>query len=818
MLVLLAWAYLQHILAGPARQAARKPADRPAPPAVRQEEAADQPPLPGPAAEKPGQLPDNLDRARGDRPQPRDEPPLQVVSLGSLDPASPYRMAVTLTNRGAAIERVELNDPRYRDLEDRSGYLGNLALVDDPRGGCRVQVVIDGTPAARARIESDPDHPGLRGPVYTQDEAGNVQLARPGDRITALDGTPVADRGELWRRLSKLKPRQRIELGITRVQPDGGETDTKAHLTLVKRPMQVLQPEPAIPSEAHRPDPASFLLTLDRIADLKTRYGQDELDEIPSLHDCHWHVELLEANGMWGPGVAFRRVLSQSDLAQTAVDGPLEIVKRFRLRKRVGQSNEPAEARAYDLDFDIEIRNLGRSEAQLGYQLDGPTGLTKEGWWYSYKVHPTRFVSAGARDVAWRIEGGAHQLYVCSQITRQAEREPENPDTPLTDGEQAVRLRYAGTDAQYFAAVLRADSSGGAASADPEGEAGCWVDTAYARAVGPLDRHLRQTNVSFRIKSRRQTVSAGEAIRQHFTIFAGPKQRDVLAANGLQDFIVYGWFGSVSRPMLVILHGLYRISGGLSFGLAIVLLTVLVRACMFPLGRKMALNAQKMQELAPEMKRIAETYKNDMEKRAQAQRELFQKHGHNPFSGCLVMLIQMPIFLGLYRGLSVDIELRQAPLIPGLWWCSNLAGPDEFWHWADIVPQFISSPYGFLGLGPYLNLFPLFTVALFLVQHKMFTPPPQDEQQRMQHQVMKFMMVFMGLLFFKVASGLCLYLITSTIWGLGERMILPKPRPKESHGGTDAVPTKVAAGKPAGSRNGRGAAAVRKRRRNQRRR
>ena len=135
-----------------------------------------------------------------------------------------------------------------------------------------------------------------------------------------------------------------------------------------------------------------------------------------------------------------------------------------------------------------------------------------------------------------------------------------------------------------------------------------------------------------------------------------------------------------------------------NYGLAIILLTVLVRGAMFPIGRKAALNAQKMQELAPEIKKIKEKYKNDLEKQGQAQRELWKKHNFNPLGGCWLMFLQLPIFIGLYRCLSVDIELRQAPLIPGVRWCSNLAGPDMVWRWQGTpVPTFLASETGWLG-------------------------------------------------------------------------------------------------------------------------
>jgi YidC/Oxa1 family membrane protein insertase len=155
--------------------------------------------------------------------------------------------------------------------------------------------------------------------------------------------------------------------------------------------------------------------------------------------------------------------------------------------------------------------------------------------------------------------------------------------------------------------------------------------------------------------------------------------------------------------------------------------------------------------------------------------ELYAKHQINPLSGCLPMFIQLPIFMGLYRGLMIDIELRQSPLFSeAIRWCSNLAAPDMFYDWSWLMPDWVNSGIGMFGLGPYLNVLPLVTVALFLVSQQMFMPEPTNEQARLQQKMMKYMTVFMGFLFYKVASGLCLYFIVSSLWGILERKLLPK--------------------------------------------
>src|SRR3954453_13412168 len=131
--------------------------------------------------------------------------------------------------------------------------------------------------------------------------------------------------------------------------------------------------------------------------------------------------------------------------------------------------------------------------------------------------------------------------------------------------------------------------------------------------------------------------------------------------------------------------------------------------------------------------------------------------------------------MGLYRALMVDVELRQSPFFgQSIRWCSNLAAPDMLWNWSSIMPEFVTKAQGLFGLGPYLNIFPLITVCLFLITQHMTMPAPTNEQGAMQQKMMKYMTMFMGLLFYKVASGLCLYFIASSLWGIAERNLLPK--------------------------------------------
>jgi YidC/Oxa1 family membrane protein insertase len=138
---------------------------------------------------------------------------------------------------------------------------------------------------------------------------------------------------------------------------------------------------------------------------------------------------------------------------------------------------------------------------------------------------------------------------------------------------------------------------------------------------------------------------------------------------------------------------------------------------------------------------------------------------------------------------------RDASLFPGLAWASNLAGPDKLFRWDSWMPVFLADEAdGYLG--PFFNVFPLITVTLFLIQQKMFTPPATDEQTKMQQQMMTYMTVFMGVMFYKVPAGLCIYFITSSLWGICERKLLPKSAPKKDDPTTPRPPASNGWGNP----------------------
>ncbi|MCE9630396.1 MAG: YidC/Oxa1 family insertase periplasmic-domain containing protein, partial [Planctomycetia bacterium] len=595
-------------------------------------------------------------------------------TLGSLDPKA-ARMLVTLTSRGAAVERIELADEKFHDQDDRSGYLGHLA-VEEVDGGCRVGVAGAGTPAARAGL-------------------------KPGDVIASVGGTATPDAAALAKALGATKPGAKTVVEVLR----DGATST-LDVALERRPLEVVRPEyrttPVEDPDGNPHDPLSFRLSLE------SREGRNRpaepLAEIPGceLADVDWTIE--EDADADPTRVRFTRTLP----------GGLTAVKEYRLATTTDESGPDG---GYGLELTVELRAAGK-DAAVSYALDGPTGLPTEGWWYTQRV-ARDWGSLAVRDVALRFVG--KQSAIVSGL-KVADGKLDFPASAVGDG---TPLSFAGVDALYFAAALIPAREGPDAPALAE---------VRPLAVGDVPTAARKKliDVTSRLVSRDLVIPAGGAVTHRYGIFAGPKRPELLARYGvpgsaMDDLVYYGWFGWVARPMIAILHALHSVIG--NYGLAVLLLTVFVRAAMFPVSRKQAISSQKMQELQPEMKAINEKFKDDPTKKTQATQELWRKHNYNPMGGCLLVFIQVPIFMGLYRSLATDVELRQAPLFSSaIRWCSNLAAPDMLWDWSKVLPAFLTAPEGWLG--PFLNLFPLVTIGLMLWQQKLFMPPAVDEQQK----------------------------------------------------------------------------------------
>ncbi|MFM7034387.1 MAG: YidC/Oxa1 family insertase periplasmic-domain containing protein, partial [Planctomycetia bacterium] len=413
--------------------------------------------------------------------------PREYCTLGSLDPDGPVRMLVTLTSRGAAVERIELAGKRFHDQDDRSGYLGHLALTATP-DGCRAGVVGPGTPAAVAGI-------------------------RTGDVITTIDGVGVPDVRGMNGLLAKMKPGQQVVIDLRR---DGQPLSVRA--TLARRPLEVVRPElqtqPAADPEGLPCDPLSFRFSLES---RDGRKRPEPLREIAGqeLQETDWEID----PAVDGSRVRFTRRLP----------GGLSVTKEYA----VVPEDSDGRRQGYRLAMTVELSTTGKPTSVV-YALDGPTGLPTEGWWYAARV-ARDWGSLAVRDVAMRFIGERTTLV---SGLKMAEGSLAHPSTAVLDSKP---LSFAGVDALYFASALIPAATGPQAPA---------LEEVRPLVVGDVPAAARRklVDVTCRLVSRPLELSPGAVVSHRYDIFAGPKQPDLLADFGaagasMDDLVYYGWFG-----------------------------------------------------------------------------------------------------------------------------------------------------------------------------------------------------------------------------------------------------------------------------------
>lgn len=229
-----------------------------------------------------------------------------------------------------------------------------------------------------------------------------------------------------------------------------------------------------------------------------------------------------------------------------------------------------------------------------------------------------------------------------------------------------------------------------------------------------------------------------------FTLYAGPKSFNILQAygKGLEHMVDFGWFGILAKPMFWLMEQFHRITN--NYGIAIILLTIVVRILLFYPSLKSATAMEEMKALQPQMTALREKYKKEPQKLNQEMMRLYKEHKVNPMGGCLPMLLQLPFFVALYNVLSVSIELRQASFIP--FWIKDLSVHDPFY----ILPVL-------MGVSM------VFTM-------KMTSTSIDPQQQKM----MMYMNIAFIFLFAWLPAGLLLYITLSNVLSIVQQLYVKR--------------------------------------------
>ncbi len=260
-----------------------------------------------------------------------------------------------------------------------------------------------------------------------------------------------------------------------------------------------------------------------------------------------------------------------------------------------------------------------------------------------------------------------------------------------------------------------------------------------------------------------------------FRLFAGPfdeklfKQLDDLYAEPSihynPDYVsaqsIQGWFSFISEPFAKFLFFLMNLFHAVtkSWAASIILLTIALRAMMYPLNAWSMKSSIKMQAIAPKVKLIQDKYKKDPRKAQMEVMNLYKESGINPMTGCIPMLLQMPFLIGMFYLLKSSFPLRGAPFIPG--WIDDLAAPDIVFSWG----------YPLWFIGNELHLLPILMGASMFLQQKLTAQTPKDpsqisDTQKQQQMMGTIMSVVFTLMFYNFPSGLNLYFMFSTLLGV----------------------------------------------------
>jgi len=395
-------------------------------------------------------------------------------------------------------------------------------------------------------------------------------------------------------------------------------------------------------------------------------------------------------------------------------------------------------AGAYDLGVDIDIRRPADSNAsRTRFTIVGPAG--------SYIEDAFRGTFAAAPPAGFVLEraGGSN----------------ENQALPsLVEGEE-IRQTYGGVRGGLFLAVgaRGAYFTVALVSTDDRNR----VTQSVARGL-ELAKDVERGNGESSRDSILGRVSCqlpleGGRAQESFRLYAGPNRRETLRKLEIEDAVDFGWFAPIGRFLMWLMKVLQGLVG--SYGVAILLMTLIVRACLLPVSYRTQLGMQrysrKLQKIKPILDELQKKYANNTQKMNQERMKVMREHNIGFPLGCLMILFQFPIWISLFTALRVEFSLRHQPFL----WATDLSLPDRL--------------FGLPFWPHYFNLFPIVMLVLWTAQQRLTpTPAGDDPQVRMQMKMMKFMPFLFFFMLYNYASALAVYMCMSSLWSIVESKLV----------------------------------------------
>ncbi|MDP6439126.1 MAG: membrane protein insertase YidC, partial [Candidatus Brocadiia bacterium] len=398
---------------------------------------------------------------------------------------------------------------------------------------------------------------------------------------------------------------------------------------------------------------------------------------------------------------------------------------RLKIRKTVTLPPE-----GYHFDVKLEFINPTDEPLKFDFALRGAAGIEQE--------MPRR---PGVGTVVGYRDGNGYDVDHVPAITvgKKGDKENENP-----------QIAWAGAANQYFVAMtsppehadwLKSVVSRIVTDSDMLKRRGRWGEGTLAPKQERSRASLARNKATVVLRSVTRELGPGAQLTHEYQFICAPKMASVLDpyGRGVQQVVKYGWPPSVGAVLLAILRFFYGFTR--NYGVAILLMTVVVRLVLHPLTRKSQVGMRRMQLLQPKIAELKRKYGDDRERFTREQMALFKKYGAHPLGGCWPMLLQFPVLIALFSTLRSAFELRQAGFIPG--WIEDLSQADTIFRLPFYVPLISTNA---------VNVLPfLFVTASFVSQHMM--PKPTDPQAQQQQKIMRWMPLFFAFILYNYASG-----------------------------------------------------------------
>ncbi len=466
-----------------------------------------------------------------------------------------------------------------------------------------------------------------------------------------------------------------------------------------------------------------------------------------------------------------------SDLAEARKNPLVRVVKSYTVTKD-----------DYSIAMSLRLENLSGRTLKVTIDQAGPTGLPREDLRRDMRQAAYAYQQAADQQIQ-------HQLKPAAKLREL--RLGKKHELKMRKG---TPMLWIGQISKFFGSIMylhpAVEGRLAATSYDPK---------FYVRAaMESPDSRTYLTGVSI----PNMVLHAGGAKELAFDIFAGPKKRELFSNEKAKHFKkLYGelkyiklidlevcfltFGGMLPLAMMWLLEVFSVVSLG-NYGVAIIILVLLVRLVLHPLTKKSQISMMRMQKLTPQMQKLKEKYADDKSTLNKEMMKLYKEQGASPLLGCLPMLLQMPILIALYTGINAAVELRHAAFLPV--WITDLAAPDALISWSNPVP--------FIGTS--FNLLPILLAIAMFFQQK-FSPQSaqaaMSDQAQQQQKMMKYMFpLMMPVIFYNAASGLTLYFMTSMFAGVLDQYVVRKHiRDKEAAEAAEQTTVRVP-GKAARSR------------------